>query len=99
MRIDVTGKGFEVTPAIEQYAEQKCSKLPRFYDGVQSIEVILEQPRSERFEVEVRVDVEKHDTFVATADGHDLYGCVDLCTDKMTRQLTDFKERLKNTKR
>jgi putative sigma-54 modulation protein len=99
MRIDVSGKHLDVTSAIEEYADSKCSKLPRYYNGVQSVEVVLEQPRHERFEVELRVDVEKHDTFVAHADGQDLYKCIDSSVDKMVRQLTDFKERLKNSKR
>ncbi len=62
----------------------------------------MEQSRhdhGESFFVELRVDGEKHDTFVASQEGRDVYECVDQAVDKMTRQLTDFKERLKNTKR
>lgn len=99
MRIDVTGRQFEITPAIEAYAEEKCEKLPRYYDGVQQIFVVLEQPKQNHFEVELRVESEKHDTFVAKSDGPDLYPCVDTAIDKMVRQLTDFKEKLKNSKR
>lgn len=99
MRIDVTGKHLDVTPALSEYATSKCSRLPRFYDGVQQVHVVLDQTRHESFEVEVRVDVEHHDVFVARTDGDDLYRCIDLTVDKMVRQLTDFKERLKNVKR
>lgn len=100
MRIEVIGKHFEVTDAIAKYAEQKGSKLPRFYDGVQEIDVVIEQgAKGEGFRVELRVDVEKHDTFVAKSNGPDVYECIDLGVDKMSRQLTDFKERLRNSKR
>jgi ribosome-associated translation inhibitor RaiA len=47
----------------------------------------------------LRVDSEKHDTFVASQAGPDVYECVDHSIDKMARQLTDFKEKLKNNKR
>jgi len=99
MRIEVIGRHLEVTPAIEEYATSKCAKLPRYYDGVQEIQVVLEKRRHDEFVAELRVDVEKHDDFVAKVDGRDLYECIDLSIDKMTRQLTDFKERLKNGKR
>lgn len=99
MRIDISGKHLEVTPAMEEYATSKCDRLTRYYDGVQSIRVVLTQSRNEAFEVEVLADVEKHDTFVAKSEGQDVYGCIDVAVDKMTRQLTDFKEKLKNAKR
>ncbi|MBL0926270.1 MAG: ribosome-associated translation inhibitor RaiA [Phycisphaerales bacterium] len=95
MRIEVTGKHMSLTPAITQYAEQKAAKLPRFYDGVQEIKVILEQSRPEAFEAEVRADVQKHSDFVGRVTGQDIYECIDLAVDKVARQLTDFKERLK----
>ncbi len=100
MRIEVTGKHIEVTPAIQQYAEAKCDRLTRYYDGVQEIVVVLsEQPKQKQFDVELRVPVEHHEDFVARSHGQDLYEAIDLCVDKMARQLTEFKERLKNTKR
>lgn len=100
MRIEVTGKHFALTDPITEYAESKCERLPRYYDGVQEIDVVLEQqPKHEAYVVELRVDVEKHDTFIARVEGHDVYECIDLSIDKMVRQLTDFKEKLKNSKR
>jgi putative sigma-54 modulation protein len=98
MRIEVIGKGMDVTDAIREYAEQKVDKLPRYYDGVQEIEVVLETNKAV-FLVEIKVESEKHDTFVAKMEGEDVYGCIDTATDKMQRQLRDFKEKLKNSKR
>ena len=99
MRIDVSGKHIIVTPALQEYASSKCARLPKYYDGVQQVHVVFDQVRHEAFEVEVRVDVEHHEPFVARTDGDDLYRCIDLTVDKMVRQLADFKDRLKNAKR
>ncbi len=98
MRIQVTGKHMDLTPAIQQYAEQKAGKLPRYYDGVQEISVVVERPSSDHVEVEIRADVERHDDFIAKVKGQDVYECIDLAVDKVHRQLADFKERLKNNK-
>ncbi len=100
MRIEVIGKHLQITDAISRYAEQKCARLPKYYDGVQKIDVVVEQrTQADEFFVELRVDVEKHDTFIAKSAGRDVYECIDLGIDKMSRQLTDFKEKLKNPKR
>lgn len=100
MRIDIIGKHLEVTDAIRQFAEQKASRLPKYYDGVQQITFRVEQsPHRKGFHCEIVCDVEKHDDFVAGTDHADLYACIDLAVDKIERQLTDFKERLKQSKR
>ncbi len=99
MRIEVTGRHMDLTEAIKAQVVEKSSRLPKYYDGVQEIDITIEQRQSPAFHVEIHVDGEKHDTFVAKAEGDDMYGCLDACIDKMTRQLTDFKEKLKNTKR
>lgn len=98
MRIQVTAKHMELTPAIQQYAEQKAGKLPRYYDGVQEIAVVIERPRNDQVEVEIRADVEKHSDFIAKVNGQDVYECIDLAVDKIHRQLAEFKDRLKNSK-
>lgn len=101
MRIDVVGKHMTVTDAIKQHAEEKASKLLKFFDGgVQQITFRLEEGQHRKgFNVEIVVDVIKHDDFVAHAVGDDLYGCIDQAVEKAARQLTDFKERLKMGKR
>lgn len=99
MRIEVTGKQLDLTDAIRDHAEQKAEKLPRYFNGVQEIDFVLEQLKHEEFQAEIQVDVVKHDTFVARARGTDIYGCIDQAVEKMTRQLRDFKEKLKSSSR
>jgi putative sigma-54 modulation protein len=102
MRVDVIGKQFEVTDAIRDYTEKKVAKLPRFYDGVQQITVrISKQDHANQgtYQVELVLDVERHDDFVSSAEGGDLYAIIDLAVAKGSRQLTDYKEKLKLGKR
>ncbi|MFG0275518.1 MAG: ribosome hibernation-promoting factor, HPF/YfiA family [Phycisphaerales bacterium] len=94
MRIEVTGRGIELTDAIQSYADKKCEKLTRYYDGVQEIEAILDQ-RATEFTAEILVHAVKHDPFVARADGADVYAAIDQAVDKMARQLADFKDKLR----
>jgi putative sigma-54 modulation protein len=98
MEITVTGRHLEITPAIKQYATDKVSKLPRYFDRVLQINVIADRRDNHTFEAEIIVDAEHHEDFVAKASGPDLYACVDSAVDKLERQLTDHKERLRQRK-
>lgn len=98
MRIEVIGKHMEITAAIKQFAESKADKLPKHYDGVQLITFRMEkEPHNKGFHVEIVCDVEKHDDFVGNGKHEDLYTCIDLAVDKVARQLTTFKEKLKQS--
>jgi putative sigma-54 modulation protein len=97
MRIDVVGKHIEITPAIQEYAQKKAEKLTKIFDGTQQIRVLLESPQGKKseFHVEIVVDVEKHQDFIANCTGPDLYAAIDTAVDKAARQVRDFKEKLK----
>ena len=98
MEITVTGRHLEITPPIKQYANDKVAKLPRYFNRIQLIAVVASKQDNHTFEVEIIVEAEHHDDFVAKVTGPDLYACVDSAVDKLERQLTDHKERLRNRK-
>lgn len=94
MRIEVTGRALDLTDAISEYAERKCEKLLKYYDGVQEIEAVLDKEK-EDFTAELIVHAVKHDPFIAKANHRDVYAAIDEASDKMRRQLNDFKSRLR----
>ena len=101
MRVDVIGRGIEVTDAIRTYADQKAGKLTKYYDGPQLVPVPLPRASAHHntdFDVELVLDVEKHDDFVSHAKGPDVYAAIDIVLEKGERQLRDFKEKLKQSK-
>ncbi len=101
MRIEIIGKGLEVTDALKAYAQGKADKLSKYYDGLQLVTVRLSKGglnHGAEYEVELVLDVEKHDDFVSHAKASDAYAAIDLVVEKGERQLRDFKERLKQAK-
>ena len=98
MRIEVTGKGVALTDAISSYAEKKCEKLTKFYDGVQEIEAVLDQANHQHtttYLVELLVHAVGRDPFVAKSEDTDIYAAMDQASDRMSRQLRDYKERIR----
>lgn len=102
MRIDVIGRNIEITQAMKSHAETKAEKLPKFYDGVQAIRFTIgkiDHQHKGSFDVELVIDVEKHDDFVSHCKSEDVYGAIDEVVHKGSRQLAEFKEKLKLEKR
>jgi len=99
MRIEVTSKGMEMTPPIEEHARTKSEKLLKYFDGIMEIEMILHAAERESFHVEVMVDVVKHEPLIGRAEGTNVYSCIDQAVDKAQRQLTEYKERLRDPRR
>ncbi len=97
VNILVTGRHVEVSDDVRAYAESKVSKLPRYYDRIHEIEVVFDH-ESEQFTTEMIVRADHRHTFVVTEAGPDTYALIDLCVEKLERQLTRHKEKRRNRK-
>ena len=97
MQLTVTGRHLDVTDPMKKYAEEKAVKLTRYYDRIESIDLVLEQ-NSNQHQVEILVRTDHKHTFVAKVDAKDYYEAVDLVLDKMVRQLRDHKQQHRNRK-
>jgi putative sigma-54 modulation protein len=97
VQISITGRHTEITAKIKQYAEDKAGRLPRFYDRVQAIEIVVGR-EAEQSIVEMIVKAAGTQDFVAKEIGPDALTCIDLLVDKMERQLTKHKEKFRNRK-
>ena len=97
MDVRVTGRHVEVPDDVRDYAQEKANKLPRFYDRIHEIEVVLDH-EGEQFTAEMIVRVDHKHTFVASEAGPDTFALIDLIIDKLERQLTKHKEKKRNHK-
>ena len=99
MEINIIGRHIEITAAIRDYAQNKVGKLPRYYDRIQAIEVVADRANHHNnYEVEIIVQVERSEPFVAKGVGGDLYACIDESADKLERQLAEHKKKRRNRK-
>ncbi len=97
MEIIVSGRHIDMTDAIRQYASDKVSKLPRYFDKIQKIEVVIDQV-DHTSELEIIVHVDHAEPFICKTSGLDLYRCIDEAVKKLERQLTEHKAKLRNHK-
>jgi len=97
VRFTVTGRHIEVTDAMKEYAEKKSEKLIRYFDRIDEIELVADH-EAVKVRVEMMVHTDHRDTFVGRVDADDYYEAVDLVIDKLERQVTKHKEKLRNRK-
>jgi putative sigma-54 modulation protein len=95
--VTIAGRHMDVTEALKTFAEQKVSKLTKYYDRIQEIEVIFDAGK-DRTNVEVIVNAEHNDVFIAHLSGPDAYASLDGCVEKLERQLSDHKKLHRNRK-
>ena len=98
MLFTISGKHIEITSAIRNYAEEKTARLPRYYNSVTHIEVILEGNDGGKPGVEVIAKGEHSNIFVAKETGEDTYACIDSAVHKLERQLRKKKTKQRNNK-
>lgn len=98
MLFTLTGKHMEITDAIRNHAREKTDKLPRYYDSINQIEVIIEGSEGGKPSVEIIARGEHSNVFVARETGDDTYACIDLAVHKLERQLRRKKEKQRNNK-
>jgi putative sigma-54 modulation protein len=98
MLFTISGKHIEITEAIRAHAKDKVDKLPRFFDQISHIEVILDASKGGLTEVEMIARAERIGDIVAKDSGPDAYSCIDLASHKMERQLKKIKEKQRDKK-
>jgi len=95
--VTISSRHMDVSAPLKAYAEQKASKLTRYYDRIQDIEVIFDNAR-DAMRVEIIVVAERRNRFIAHDSNADAYACIDTCIGKLERQLTDHKKKFRNRK-
>jgi len=95
----ITGKHVTITEAMRSYAEEKTSKLPRYYDGVNQVEVVVDSSHgASKVSVEIIARGEHGNVFVATEVGNDAYQCIDGAVHKLEGQLRRKKTKERDDK-
>ena len=92
VQIQLTARHVEVTDDVRNYIQEKVDKLPRFYDRIHEVEVVLDH-QSEQFSVEMIVRTDRRHTIVVSETGPDTFALIDVLTDRLERQLTKHKEK------
>ncbi len=92
MKLDITSRGGEVTPDIQECLEKKLKKVERFSKPSAPLHVLIIHERPDRG-VEVSARAYGQD-LRAKEHGEDLVACADSALDKLVKQIKKRKEKV-----
>lgn len=95
MNIQLVARSDEVTQEHKDHATQRVGKLQRFFDQIHSIEVVLDVDQH-ACNAEIVLAAGRDHVFVSEVSCGDLMVAIDQAVNKLQRQITRFKERIKN---
>ena len=98
MLFTISGKHIEITEALRMHAEEKTSKLPKYYNSINQVEVIIDGSQGSNTSVEIIARAEHSRVFVGTETGEDAYRCIDMAVHKLERQLRRAKSKERDNK-
>lgn len=94
MEVSITARHGSITEEAHELIRQKAGKLPRFYERVTQVDVVIDLQHSEEPDVEMKVSAEHHDDFFARAKGNNVLSAVESVVQKMEQQLRKYKEKV-----
>jgi len=95
---NITGKHIDIPVALKGYAEEKTSKLPKFYNLINQVEVIIDGKEGSNVAVEVIARGEHKKVFVVKEKTSDVYACIDLAVHRLEQQLRKIKTKERDKK-
>ena len=96
MKVEVTARHMEVTDLVKDYAYEKVERLEKFFDNIRKMEVILDKEKTnDRYTAEMIASATKGQVLVCHSTDVSATAALDMAADKMERQLSRFKEKLR----
>ncbi len=92
MLINVTGRQFEITPAIQTQAEMVLAPLDIPVLKVSSVNAVMSREKN-HFQVSLVLNCKYH-TLKAEVEDFDLYRALDAAADKVSAQCQELKEKI-----
>ena len=102
MKILIHGKNLELTGALKKYTEMKISKATHHYkDIVKEADIHLSIEKNKRVSFQTaEVTIFANGTVIRAEEKSDnLYSSIDLVSNKLSRQLKKYKERVNHSNR
>lgn len=95
IKYSIRGENIEVTDAIRNYVESKLGKIEKYFHAEQGLDarINLKVYREKTAKVEVTILVDSI-TLRAEDVSQDMYGSIDLVTDKIERQIRKNKTKI-----
>ena len=95
MQINISARHGHLSPGTQEKITDKVDNVRKFFDRITAIHVTVDLEHREKPTVEICVDAEGHDEFVAVDTADTVLTALDGVVEKIESQLRRYKEKLK----
>ena len=93
MQLNITGHNVEITEPMREFINAKFSKLEQYFERINQVHIVLKVEKLTHIS-DATLHVNGGELH-ASAEGQDMYAAIDGLIDKLARQLTKHKDKLK----
>ncbi|MDO4584805.1 MAG: ribosome-associated translation inhibitor RaiA [Planctomycetia bacterium] len=94
MQISISARHGSISDLTREKIESKVSKLQRFFERIQAIEVTVDLETRENPLVDIQLTTEHRKTFVVQTQSGELFVSLDEGIHKLEQQIKKYKEKL-----
>lgn len=94
MQLNITGHHIEITDAMREFITTKFTRLEQHFDRINQVHVVVRVEKIMQI-IEATLHINGGEIH-ASAESQDMYAATDSIIDKLTRQLTKHKDKLKH---
>lgn len=93
MQLNITGQNVEITDALRDFLNTKFVKLEQYFERINQVYIVLKVEKVAQI-ADATLHVNGGELH-ASAEAQDMYAAIDGLIDKLARQLTKHKDKLK----
>ena len=95
MKRSITGRHFELTEPIKNYAEAAVDVLDKYNLDITTANTVISSSEKKGFTVEFIVNLKDRNTIVITQNDKDVYAAIDLAIERMKKSLRRHADKIK----
>ena len=95
MKRSITGRHFELTEPIKNYAEAAVDVLDKYNLDITTANTVISSSEKKGFTVEFIVNLKDKNTIVITQNDKDVYAAIDLAIERMKKSLRRHADKIK----
>ena len=98
MKRSITGRHFELTEAIKNYANSAVDVLDKYNLDITTANTVISSSEKKGFTVEFIVNLKDKNTIVITQNDKDVYAAIDLAIERVKKSLRRHADKIKGHK-
>ena len=95
MKRSITGRHFELTEAIKNYAEDAVDVVDKYNLDITTANTVISKSEKKGFTVEFIINLKDKNTIVITQNDKDVYAAIDLAIERVKKSLRRHADKIK----